>query len=355
VVLLIVGSVVIANYVTAASDHGSMLYKLFSGGSEVEEGPINLKTLKEKTGLLAVNSIQAQASISGGISESDIEFQLSNTLGGNALITTEEPSTSTTSDEKRTKIVAYSVKDGDTPSTVAARFGVSTKTVLWANGIQDGDVIKPGDILVVLPVTGVLHEVSKNETIAGIAKKYDANTEDILAQNHFKDSSDLRVGEKIIVPDGYIAPTPKPTVIAEEPEETPDTSTPPPSKITKPIKELAGFIWPTTSKRLSQYYGWGHTGIDIPNKALPPIFAAKSGKVAFSGWLGGYGHLVIIDHGNGMRTYYAHLSAAYVKTGAAVTQGQTIGKMGNTGRSTGPHLHFEVRKNGRAVNPLNFL
>jgi murein DD-endopeptidase MepM/ murein hydrolase activator NlpD len=87
---------------------------------------------------------------------------------------------------------------------------------------------------------------------------------------------------------------------------------------------------------------------------LPPVFAAKSGKVAFSGWLGGYGHLIIIDHGNSTRTYYAHLSQDFVKAGDSVTQGETIGHIGTTGRSTGPHLHFEIRKNGKPTNPLSY-
>jgi len=361
VVLLIVGGVVITNYATAAADRGSMLFKLF-GEADIEEGPLNTKALKEGTlsSLAGRNYALAQVpSLSGGISEDDLEFQLANTLDGNALLSSEEPSTSTTPDQKRATTFAYQVKEGDTPSTIAARFGVSTNTILWANGIKDGDVIKTGDILVILPVTGVLHEVEKGEDLSTIAKKYKVKTEEIVAENNLGDSSTLKIGMKLIIPDGYMAPEKRPVVVAEAPDDEPVIDDEPepstePTATPKPGKQLAGYLWPTSTKRLSQYFGWSHTGIDIPNRNLPPITAAKNGKVAYSGWLGGYGNLVILDHGNNVKTYYAHMSKIYVKSGQAVTQGQTLGKMGSTGRSTGPHLHFEVRVNGRPTNPLNY-
>lgn len=367
VVLLIVGGVVITSYATEAADRGSMLFRLFSE-AEIEEGPLNTKALREAalSSVSGRNYALAQVPSSGGITENDLEFQLSNTLDGNALISTEEPITSSTPEEQKQQkgTFAYTVREGDTPSTIAARFGVSTNTIMWANGIKDGDVINTGDILVILPVTGILHEVKKGDDLSKIAKKYDVKAEDIAKQNHINDSSNLKIGQKLIVPDGYISSRENnPIIVAKAPvDENPasdetntDETTPPPAD-EKPStqKNEGGFIWPTTTKKLSQYFVWHHTGIDIPNRALPPVFAAKSGKVAFSGWLGGYGHLIIIDHGNSTRTYYAHLSQDFVKAGDSVAQGQTIGHIGSTGRSTGPHLHFEIRKGGKPTNPLNF-
>jgi len=361
VVLLIVGGVVVTSYATEAADRGSMLFRLFSD-AEIEEGPLNTKALREAalSSVTGRNYALAQVPSSGGITENDLEFQLSNSLDGNALISTEEPITSSTPEEQKQQrsTFAYSVREGDTPSTIAARFGVSTNTIMWANGISDGDTIKTGDILVILPVTGILHEVKKGDDLSTIAKKYDVKVDDIAKQNRIADSSSLKIGQKLIVPDGYIsAHSSSPIIVAQAPDEKDDTDTDEnPPVVEKPStqKNLGGFIWPTTTKRLSQYFSWHHTGIDIPNRALPPIFAAKSGKVAFSGWLGGYGHLIIIDHGDSTRTYYAHLSQDFVKVGEAVTQGETIGKMGSTGRSTGPHLHFEIRKNGKVTNPLSY-
>jgi len=255
------------------------------------------------------------------------------------------------------------VRDGDTPSTIAAKYGVSTNTILWANGIHDGDTIKTGDILVILPVTGVLHEVKDGDNLGAIAKKYNVKLEDIVTENRLADAGNLRIGQKLIVPDGYVSPETNRRVVAQAPDDATsddntdnsdntDQSKPDDSKVKPTIG--GGFIWPTSTKRLSQYFGWNHTGIDVPNRALPPVYAAKAGTVSFSGWLGGYGHLIIVDHGNSTKTYYAHLSKDFVKTGQAVKQGEVIGNIGSTGRSTGPHLHFEIRKNGRPTNPLSY-
>ena len=356
VILLIVGGVVLTNYVTEAADQGSILFKLF-GEAEIEEGPLDTKALQERASasLGGGNVALVQAALAGGITEDDIEFELANTLGGNALVASNGPETSVTLEERRTRVLAYSVREGDTPSAVAARFGVSTHTILWANGITDGDIINPGDILVVLPVTGVLHTVQKGDDVARIAKRYEAKPEDILAQNGLTADADIRAGQKLIVPDGYIAPPRR--VIAEEPEiETPEA--PGEEVPVQPRSKRAqgpGLLWPTEGRTVSQYFRWGHTGIDIPNKALPPVYAADDGTVAFSGWLGGYGRLIIVDHGRGTKTYYAHLSKSYVGTGETVAKGQSIGRVGSSGRSSGSHLHFEIRKGGRPVNPLNHL
>lgn len=356
VVLLVVSGVVLTNYITEAADHGSMLFRLF-GEAEIEEGPLNTKGLKEQRASSAAanggNVPFVAAALAGGVTEDDIEFELANTLGGTALIATNAPETSVTPEEKRTRVFAHTVTEGDTPSTVASRFGVSTNTILWANGIQDGDIIRTGDILVVPPVTGVLHTVQKGDDVASIAKKYDAKPEDILAHNNLREGDAILAGAKLVVPDGYIAPQRRVIAAEPEPEPEPSRAAAAPARPAAKAATGAGLVWPTSGRKISQYFGWRHTGIDIPNKALPPVLAADGGTVAFSGWLGGYGRLIILDHGGGTRTYYAHLSKSYVTAGEKVSRGEVVGKVGSSGRSSGPHLHFEIRKNGRPVNPLN--
>jgi len=129
--------------------------------------------------------------------------------------------------------------------------------------------------------------------------------------------------------------------------KTPDAGT---------ISAIGQFIWPASGK-LSQLYRWYHKGLDISNKSAPPILAADAGKVVLAGWPDsiGYGNRVIIDHGNGFQTLYAHLSRIYVVAGQTVNRGDQVGQMGSTGRSTGVHLHIEIRKNGVALDPLGYL
>jgi murein DD-endopeptidase MepM/ murein hydrolase activator NlpD len=120
----------------------------------------------------------------------------------------------------------------------------------------------------------------------------------------------------------------------------------------------AGFIWPVNGTVVSGYgMRWGrlHEGIDISAASGTPIWAAAAGTVIYAGWLGGYGNLVVVDHGNGLATAYAHASAILVSVGQSVARGETVALVGSTGNSSGPHLHFEVRVNGVAVDPLLYL
>jgi murein DD-endopeptidase MepM/ murein hydrolase activator NlpD len=120
----------------------------------------------------------------------------------------------------------------------------------------------------------------------------------------------------------------------------------------------SGYIWPVSGPVTSTFgWRWGrmHEGIDIAAPTGAPIFSAAAGTVIYAGWLGGYGNLVVVDHGGGVSTAYAHMSSIASGTGQSVAQGQVIGYVGSTGHSTGPHLHFEVRINGQAVDPLRYL
>lgn len=239
-------------------------------------------------------------------------------------------------------ISVYEVKKGDTLSTVAKLFNVSKNTIMWANDLKSQS-IKPGDVLVILPITGIKHSIKKGDTIKSIAKKYKADEGDIAKFNGIVDDTELVVGNIILVPDGEIAMV--------QPVKTKNVKG---SKILNTYSYTAptGFlIRPVVGGRKSQGIH-GHNGIDIAATPGTPIIAAASGRVIVakaSGYNGGYGNMIIMTHDNGVQTVYAHLRAVYVESGQTVPQGQVIGELGNTGRSTGPHLHFEVRG---AKNPF---
>lgn len=233
------------------------------------------------------------------------------------------------------QIGIYEVKEGDTVSGVADLYGVSKNTIVWANDIKGA--LKPGQTLIILPVTGVKHIVKKGDTLASIAKKYKADTEEIALFNGLSDSIALNVGDNIIIPEGEV----------EAPAKA----------ITKVVKKIyntvaAGYyVRPIIGGHKTQGIH-GHNGIDIGAPIGTPILASADGTVSVardSGYNGGYGDLIIISHSNGTQTVYAHLNSVYVKTGQKVVQGEQIGTSGNTGRSTGPHLHFEIRG---ATNPF---
>jgi len=199
------------------------------------------------------------------------------------------------------------------------------------------------------PVTGIIHKVQRGETVYSIAKKYQANPQAIVdfPFNTFADDETfaLAVGQILIVPDG-VMPKAKPRVTQYLARQEVSVGT---------TGAQGQFIWPT-SGRITQRYSWYHRAIDIANKNAPAIVAAAPGRVVATIYSRvGYGNHVIIDHGNGYQTLYAHMSRIYVKKGQTINAGQAIGQMGSTGRSTGIHLHFEVIKNGVKLNPLTVL
>ena len=249
----------------------------------------------------------------------------------------------------RSEVIEYTVKPGDTVSTIAEKFGVSVDTIRWENDLKSVKDIKPGQVLRILPVSGVRHKVKYGETIYSIAKKYQVDPQVIVDWPYNSFANDetfaLAVGQELIIPEGIkpkeVPTTPRPAYYAQVPGAGTGTGQ---------------FVWPT-SGRISQGFSWHHKAIDIANKDAPDILAADGGTVVVAGWQAptAYGNHIIIDHGNGLTTLYAHLSQLYVSSGQKVAKGQAIGKMGTTGRSTGIHLHFEIRQGGVAQNPLNFL
>lgn len=342
-------------------DRSSLLYTIISG-EEVIEGPLDPSAYAQTEGpgiggarLAAVDAGNSGLDL---ITFEDPEVTFSQTLGGTAVVaplqplvpepgSQEENGTAT----KSRQATVYTVEEGDTIASIAAKFDISTNTILWANGLSSSNTLKVGDHLTILPVTGVLHTVNSGDTVLGVAQKYDADAKELVEFNGLSDSSKLSIGQKLIVPDGYIAPVSTPTISSQRrvAQADPSTDTPPPPS----APSGSGFVWPTTTKHISQYFRWGHTGIDIDNRSRPPVYAASEGTVEFAGWLGGYGNLLIVNHGGGLQTYYAHNDKFYVGKGQSVTKGQAIAQMGSTGRSTGPHVHFEVRRNGSPINPLS--
>lgn len=300
-------------------------------------------------GLAAVGVMIAPV-IAQEFPDSDVDPWSVQTAPASISTTSTNPSITTDISVKpRDKIIEYQVSEGDTISSIADKFGISTDTVLWQNDLTMTSKIKPGQTLEILPVTGVSYKVTKGDTVNSIAKKFDASPQGIVdfPFNTFvnDETFELAIGQIVIVPDGVV-----PNTVQSSPrvrQITPNAGT---------VVASGSFVWPA-SGNITQRFAWYHKGIDIANRAAPDILAADAGTVVVAGWLDGYGYgnRVIIDHGNGYRTLYAHLSRIYVISGQTVSRGAAIGKMGSTGRSTGIHLHFEVIQNGAYLNPLTVL
>lgn len=349
--LLLIAAVAWQSQSVLGVDRRSLLYTLISG-EEVTEGPLDPAAYAQTEGPGIGGARLAALDVSDTgldlITFEDPEVTFSETLGGTAVVAPLQPIAAEPGSDTATRrqSLIYTIQEADTVVSIAAQFNVSENTVLWANGLSSRSILTVGDHLTILPITGVLHTVGSGDTISEIAKEYDASAKDIVEFNQLEDSDELHLGQKLIIPDGAIAPSQAPRIT---PRREVAATGPAPEGIAGPA---SGFLWPTTTRHISQGFKWGHTGVDIDNRSRPAIYAAEAGTVAFTGWLGGYGNLIILDHGHGLSTYYAHVDKFYTSKGASVSQGDAIAQMGDTGRSSGPHLHFEVRKNGRPVNPL---
>lgn len=248
----------------------------------------------------------------------------------------------------RLDVEIYAVQPGDTVFGIAERFGLKPETIMWSNRDLElnPDLLRVNDELVILPVDGVYHEVKAGDTVVALAKKYKVQPADIIgyAWNGLENADQtLQPGNYLIVPGGE-----KPLI-----QRTVSVYTGPVPK--NAARGSGTFVWPAGGTITQQYWN-GHRALDIGSWVGNPVVASDSGYVVYAGWdRSGYGNLIIIDHGNGYRTYYAHLNKILVRTGESVGQGQHIGSVGNTGNSTGPHLHFEIRYTNVLRNPFGFL
>jgi LysM repeat protein len=290
-------------------------------------------------------------------------------VDGSALLPDEGPSGTAAdigSQYQNSQISVYTVRPGDTLSGIAAMFNVSTKTIIGANDIKNG-VIQPGQTLIILPITGVQHMVVKGDTLASLAKTYNSDAHDIASYNSLADGAALTVGDTLIIPNGEATAVVPASTAAKKVTTAKATTSSSHSTIiakiakgssTEPYLGGSGpaldgyFTWPVNGGIVTQgLHGWN--GVDIGAPKGTAIYAAAAGTVLIAknngAWNGGYGNYVVIAHGNGTETLYAHMSAVLTTVGATVGQGDQIGKVGMTGEATGNHLHFEVRG---AENPF---
>jgi murein DD-endopeptidase MepM/ murein hydrolase activator NlpD len=263
----------------------------------------------------------------------------------------------------RRGIITYTVQSGDTLFGIAEKFKLRPETILWANYdvLQDDPhMLEIGQVLNIPPVDGVLHVVKEGETLEAIAQKYNVSPEAIrnAEWNGLQDGGEPQVGQVLIVPGGtrpFAGWTPpRQAYVVAGGKRLPSGACP---SVQVPPLGTGSFIWPVNSRWRSGYdFTAYHPGVDFAGRLGDPVYAADAGTVVYAGWSTvGYGNLIVLDHGNGYQTYYAHLSAIFVGCGQQVAKGATIGLVGSTGRSTGPHLHFEIRGPGGFVNPWRAL
>lgn len=245
--------------------------------------------------------------------------------------------------EASDRVSVYEVRSGDTLSGIAEMFGVSPNTILWANDLNSAKNLKIGDKLVILPISGVKYVVSKGDSIKSIAKKFGGDEDEI---KRFNDLGDVLVaGTEIIIPDGEIVNAPVSSKVT----------------VKKPKNISSGsssgyYIKPVVGIKTQGLHGKYSTAVDIGAPVGSTIKASASGKVIVAkvgGWNGGYGNYVVIQHANGTQTLYAHMSTVSVSSGSYINQGEKVGAVGMTGRTTGAHLHFEILGGTRNWNPFN--
>ena len=291
-------------------------------------------------------------------------------------------------------ISLYTVQPGDTLSGIAQLFGVSENTILWANNLSRSATLEVGEQLVILPISGVQYTVQKSDTLESIAERFGGDAGDIASYNGVDDSS-LQVGSTIIIPGGELGGAPAspssgtasgpsaakaPAIAASVTTSTTWTPTPSsqilqgwaasgniipyafnpdePVRGVGPVgtpEQIAYYMspLPASSKHVQTQNIHGYNAVDIAAPTGTPIIAAADGTVIIAksgGWNGGYGSYVVIQHGNGSQTLYAHMSKVAATPGESVVQGQIIGYVGETGDATGPHVHFEIRNGIR--NPF---
>jgi murein DD-endopeptidase MepM/ murein hydrolase activator NlpD len=289
-----------------------------------------------------------------------------------AVVVVEANPYTTIPNRQRRDVLNYTVQPGDTLFGIAALYGLTPESVLWANydALQDNPhLLKPGMELKIPPVNGIVYTVEAGDTVESIAEKYKATTDAIYQDgyewNQLKPGDQPQVGATLIIPGGS-REFKSWSLSAASNSPSSDSSAVPVGgysnagfckDVSVGLVGTGNFIWPIDQHWVSgnNYAAW-HPGLDLAAHLGDSIYAADNGTVIYAGWnTWGYGNLVVIDHGNGWQTWYAHNSAIYVSCGQNVFQGSVISAAGSTGNSTGPHLHFETRSNNTYVNPFNVL
>lgn len=246
------------------------------------------------------------------------------------------------------RISIYTVRANDSLSQIAQMFGVTPNTILLANDLKKGTVLKADQVLVIFPISSIKYAVKKGDSLQSIAKKFNADASEIAQLNGIGETLTVAVGDSLMIPDedGSLLVAENKRIEEENQKNLAKKSSLIGSVSSGARVDTSGYFSRPVSGGIRTQGIHGNNGIDIASKLGTPILAAASGQVLISrsgGWGGGYGTYVVIKHPNGTQTLYGHLSKTIVSSGQSVTKGQQIGNMGNTGNSTGVHLHFEVR------------
>lgn len=310
----------------------SGVWKFFVGGADAS---VETSTASVSMPLLGSQSKLSQI---GGIGGPDESVSPLSITGDSAIVALRNPA-GTIPSPLQDQIFIYTVVYGDTPSMIAERFGITLNTLLWANDIRNQNLIKIGDDLIILPVTGIQYEVKKGDTLDSIARRFKSDVADIMGFNGLVVGEPLLAGETLIIPDGEFA------------SQSPTQKTPAVSRFANLPEQPGYYARPIIGGRKSQGIH-GFNGVDLANYCGAPVLVSAQGTVIVarsSGWNGGYGKYVVITHPNGTQTLYAHLDTVFVSVGQPLARSSQIGTVGRTGNSTGCHVHFEIRG---AKNPF---
>ena len=318
--------------------------KIFTGGFEELVGPpiilnLNSQNAPLLSAVLNPNPIFGYGD--GGITIVNQSALLADTGPLGSMADIEENTTNSD------RISLYIVREGDNLSQIAEMFGVTTNTIIWANDIDRGNLIQVGQELIILPITGLNYTVKSGDTAESLATKFKGDAEEIILYNGLPADGSLTVGNEIIIPGGEIPYVPAAPVYSSPIAR----GTSGPNYAGYYMRPISGGV--NSRATASNPHGLhGYNAVDLASYCGAPIFAAATGDVIISrsyGWNGGYGNYIVISHPNGTQTLYAHNSSNIVTSGWHVVQGQIIGYEGSTGKSTGCHVHFEVRG---AKNPF---
>lgn len=254
--------------------------------------------------------------------------------------------------------IDYEVVSGDVVSAIAERFGVTTEDIAWSNNLSSPDALKLGQKLLIPPVFGLIHTVAKGDTLLSVTQKYEVSTEAIVGYgpNNLSNSKELSAGQVLVIPGGKIPPARAASAPSSRGGARPSDAAPALAAVSAAGAPPSGhLVWPNQGLIMQRFSSY-HDGLDIASPYGSAIVAADGGAVAAAGWDNlGLGNYITIDHGNGYSTTYGHMSSFVVGAGDHVSQGQLIGRIGSTGNSTGPHVHFTVLRNGTPINPLSVL